>query len=403
MPSPSQTPEHPEAKTFGWSLKKSKSRKKEGTLDSRDKPKAADAAVDNEIIKVKTNLVVNDVLITDQKANVITTLKKDDFVVTEDGVPQVVEMFAAGDSSMIPRSIVIIIDRSQHQRPYLQNSIQAAKVLVEKLRPDDRLAIVTSDMNLVQDFIADKALLRQKLDSLTNYPLLSSWRDAEFETLMAVLNEMFTGNVGQQIVIFQTEGGSSIWLKDDKDAPVPVSDSLRMMSGMQYVGRARSMSEFGFGDVKAAIGRSQATIYSIVPGLRFLGLSENEQKARAKISWQNEREILAPIEKALGEKYKPTPEVTRHYEEREAQFRIIGQAAMFKVAELSGGNAGFVEKPEDAENAYSDIFKIIQNRYVIGYYPTNESRDGKLRQIKIEVRGHPEYTVTGRKAYYAPE
>ena len=73
---------------------------------------------------------------------------------------------------------------------------------------------------------------------------------------------------------------------------------------------------------------------------------------------------------------------------------------MVRVAELSGGNAGFIEKPEDAENIYSEIFTVIKNRYVIGYYPTNEQKDGKRREVKIEVRNHPEYIVTGRKGYF---
>jgi hypothetical protein len=76
---------------------------------------------------------------------------------------------------------------------------------------------------------------------------------------------------------------------------------------------------------------------------------------------------------------------------------------MFRVAELSGGNAGFIEKPEDAESIYADIFTVIKNRYVIGYYPTNQEQDGKRRELKIEVRNHPEYFVTGRKAYIAAE
>ena len=76
-----------------------------------------------------------------------------------------------------------------------------------------------------------------------------------------------------------------------------------------------------------------------------------------------------------------------------------GQTAMYKVAELSGGFTSFIEKPEDAENVYLDIFTVIKNRYVFGYYPTNRSRDGKPREVKVQVRSHPEYTVTGRKSY----
>ena len=73
---------------------------------------------------------------------------------------------------------------------------------------------------------------------------------------------------------------------------------------------------------------------------------------------------------------------------------------MFRIAELSGGNLGFIEKPEDAEGVYSNIFKLISNRYLIGYYPSNQVRDGKRREVKVEVRHHPEYVVTGRKDYF---
>jgi hypothetical protein len=76
-----------------------------------------------------------------------------------------------------------------------------------------------------------------------------------------------------------------------------------------------------------------------------------------------------------------------------------GQTAMFKVTESSGGFADFLEQPEDAENVYANIFTVIKNRYLIGYYPTNRQQDGKRREVRIQVRNHPEYTVTGRKAY----
>ena len=72
---------------------------------------------------------------------------------------------------------------------------------------------------------------------------------------------------------------------------------------------------------------------------------------------------------------------------------------MSKIAELSGGDTCFIEKPQDAENVYANIFTNIKNRYVIGYYPTNQEQGGKRRYVKVEVRDHPEYIVTGRKTY----
>jgi hypothetical protein len=44
----------------------------------------------------------------------------------------------------------------------------------------------------------------------------------------------------------------------------------------------------------------------------------------------------------------------------------------------------------------------MNQRYLVGYYPTNKEHDGKRRKISITVREHPEYVVMSHKAYYAP-
>lgn len=158
---------------------------------------------------------------------------------------------------------------------------------------------------------------------------------------------------------------------------------------MRYSGKY--LPKFGFGEVREAIEKSRATIYSIIPGVRFFGLSKKEQLEQAKIT-------LTESSKFFG--WKNLSETIKVYQHAEAERRTARQAAMFKIAELSGGFAEFLERPEDAETVYSNIFTVINNRYVIGYYPTNQKRDGKRREVKIEVRGHPEYIVTGRKAYF---
>jgi len=79
------------------------------------------------------------------------------------------------------------------------------------------------------------------------------------------------------------------------------------------------------------------------------------------------------------------------------------QGALAKVATISGGWTEFLEQPSQADEIYSRIVSDINRRYLVGYYPTNKEHDGKLRKISFEVRGHPEYVVMGRKAYYAPD
>lgn len=73
------------------------------------------------------------------------------------------------------------------------------------------------------------------------------------------------------------------------------------------------------------------------------------------------------------------------------------------IAKYTGGWADFLEQPEQANEVYTRILNNINMRYIIGYYPTNRVRDGKRRKVSLEVRGHPEYVVWGRKTYFSPE
>jgi hypothetical protein len=62
----------------------------------------------------------------------------------------------------------------------------------------------------------------------------------------------------------------------------------------------------------------------------------------------------------------------------------------------------FLEEPSQADQIYSRIFADINQRYIVGYYPTNKERNGKRRKIEVTVRDHSDYTVVGRRWYYAP-
>jgi hypothetical protein len=78
------------------------------------------------------------------------------------------------------------------------------------------------------------------------------------------------------------------------------------------------------------------------------------------------------------------------------------QSAVSGVATTTGGFNSFLENPNQADEIYTRILSDMNSRYVIGYYPKNKTRDGKRRKVLIEVRNRPEYTVQGRKTYFAP-
>src|SRR5436853_1837365 len=215
----------PKREKFGSSLKRLKwDQTKQVAVDkpeksSNKKPKAntdADAA-----IKLKTLLVTFDVLVTDAShTRVIEGLGKDDFVVTEDDQPQYVATFARGSDANVPRSIILLIDWSRSQQPFIETSIRAAKVLINQLKPADEMAIITDDVDLVCDYTGDKAKLAAALDRIEKRALdpLERSRSWQFTALFAALRELVSEEQRRPIIIFQTDGDQAVSYRDQPNA-----------------------------------------------------------------------------------------------------------------------------------------------------------------------------------------
>ena len=139
----------PKLRDFGRSLKEDSKK----TQPQNSKPNNSDV---DEVIRVQTDLVVSSLMVVDNKGNAILGLERSDFVISENGQRQEIGAFSLEDSVTLPRSIVLIIDYSRSQTPYIQTSVQAAKSLIDKLGPKDRMALVTDDVKLLVDFTQDK-------------------------------------------------------------------------------------------------------------------------------------------------------------------------------------------------------------------------------------------------------
>ena len=209
--------EKPKLKDFGSSLKKLKWDPEKNEVVIRAQPNR-DGSSDDDVVRIETSLVICDVLVTDKQGRTVRNLKADDFAISEDGVPQQVGHFVLGDNSRLARSIVLIIDYSRSQFPYIADSIEAAKIFVDKLGPYDRMAIVTDDIELLVGFTNDKRELKKGLDSLIEKNRGSKGilgvggkrpqfgRSSQYSALMATLNEAFDDEDQSPIILFQTDG-----------------------------------------------------------------------------------------------------------------------------------------------------------------------------------------------------
>jgi VWFA-related protein len=306
----------------------------------------------------------------------------------------------------VPRSIVLILDYSGSMLPFIENSVEAAKTLVDRLSPRDRMALVTDDVELLVDFTADKAVLKEKLEGLKRKATNRSQnafkrfgRSRQYSALMATLRELFDGEDVRPIVILQSDGDELAGLRDSPvptfvPPPPPGMSEEKWRARLVWHGEGRR--EFSIADVLRTAEMSRATVYTVVPGVRLIGLQPGEEAERGKAL----RAALEQSGPPAGSKRVAAAQaaVIEHMLRVTPQM----QTALFGLSRLTGGWTDFLEEPSQAAGVYGRILSDISRRYVVGFYPANKERDGKRRRVQIEVRGHPEYTVWGRKSYYAP-
>jgi VWFA-related protein len=61
-----------------------------------------------------------------------------------------------------------------------------------------------------------------------------------------------------------------------------------------------------------------------------------------------------------------------------------------------------VSSEKRLEEAFDQISEELRSQYTLGYYPTNTSKDGKFRKIKVDMNNH-DLKVLARRGYYAPK
>lgn len=80
----------------------------------------------------------------------------------------------------------------------------------------------------------------------------------------------------------------------------------------------------------------------------------------------------------------------------------IADAEMDDLAKRSGGRIFQTSGLADAKRAFQEVAAEIGTKFTLGYYPTNETRDGKYRKIRVELKGLPAGSkVRAREGYTA--
>jgi Ca-activated chloride channel family protein len=132
---------------------------------SANGPDDARGRVPVQAFKIGIEMVALNVTVTDPRQQFVGGLTRDDFEIYEDGLPQQLVMFSAGD---VPVDVVVLLDVSSSLRGHVGIVHAAANRFVGTLRPQDRAVIVgfNQSVRALSDWTNDKTQLEHAVDSV---------------------------------------------------------------------------------------------------------------------------------------------------------------------------------------------------------------------------------------------
>ena len=84
---------------------------------------------------------------------------------------------------------------------------------------------------------------------------------------------------------------------------------------------------------------------------------------------------------------------------------LAGPGLLTDISEPTGGRHFIVENLGELPDVAAKIGIELRNQYVLGYSPSNQTRDGKYRKVNVKLvqpRGLPPLRASWRTGYYAP-
>lgn len=323
-------------------------RRAEGLAEPSPTPPKKDDEItlnSDDVVRVETNLTNVFFTAADKQKRFISTLKREDVRVLEDGVPQ--EIFTFQPNSDLPLSLAILVDCSGSEERTLPEEKAAARAFLESvLRPDrDEAAIVsfTGEVTLEQGLTGNIGRLRRAIDQVAFVPP--------------------SGYIGGGVVVGGTPpisgtqqtlaGSTAIW-----DAIWATSNEL-LADAAEHTRRAIILLTDGEDTISQV--RMQEAINRAV-------------KADA---------LIYAI--GIGDRY---------------QFGI-NEGALKKITEGTGGRAFFPRNERDLSDSFAQIQRDLRERYLIAYSSSNKTRDGSYRRVTIEIV-NPDLRRDNPKLNYRP-
>jgi VWFA-related protein len=399
---------------------------------------------DEQVVRISTELVQVDVVVTDKNGRIVRGLTKDDFTLSDKGKKQFISFFEfvdAGKGAATPadkaksepapsaskeglseaevkRVFAFVIDDLTirfEDLSYLQQMLM--NFVDNQMQPNDLVAIVrtVSGKGLLQQFTTSKDLLRRAINALVigSHPMRVFNNPQAERVTSADLAAAGAGGIGDSSGIIDTSGESV-------DIDNPQEDTNRLLRSVMSLGTA----SFVIDGLKQLPGRKSLVlisggipILSSRPGSsaanisNFLNqLSDKATRAGVAIHTLDIRGMQAQVGVAA---FDDTPGKSATDMRASSGFgripdeSLMGDKNPFDTMEaqqglrvLSSATGGIsVLNRNDFNAGLGKIVDSSEGYYLLAYTPSEGKFEGDFHKLDIKVKG--EYKVYSRRGYFA--
>ncbi|MDX6384091.1 MAG: Ca-activated chloride channel [Blastocatellia bacterium] len=319
-------------------------RERRATTNSNSEAATDSRAKTDDVVKVDVDLVTIDALVLQKNtARVVGGLKKEDFILLEDGSKQEITHFS---QDTLPLSVLLLIDRGGCLDPFGDKVHRAASDAIARLKPADEVAVMTyhDTTRLLQPFTRNRSLVDDALDRI---PAHDEQADHCLNTLFFdAANYMIKASnpVGRRVVIAITG------VTRNFDCPNSPS--------------GKSAAQ--------AIYESGSVVCGIIPRTEGQGIENGVMIWATRIG------------RLQGASYLDIQ----------------------NLANETGGEV-LADKPENLNTTFQTLMDHLRSRYNLAFVSSNRKRDGTMRKLKIDLtppvqKSQGKLVVKARRSYVAP-
>jgi VWFA-related protein len=292
---------------------------------------------EGDVIRVDTELVGLNVSVVDRGTNRgVNGLAKEDFRLYENNQQQQIAHF---ESASAPFNLVLLVDLSGSTATVVELIKSAALHFVEAARPFDRIGVITfaGGQVVVSPLTSDHEILRQRIRAIQKPEGSTKLYDAMAFAIDEVFRESKDSRRNAIVVI-----------SDGLDSVLPnVTGEGSTLSYEEMIRRAKEFD---------------GVIYSI---------------------WTDTQtyEPLSPLD-------------------IQQETFDLAHDQLRELSDAGGGAFYECKKLEDLAGAYDRVVADLGTLYTLAYRPTNKTRDGSWRTIRVTVN-RPNTVARGKRGYFA--